>query len=280
MAVFSPHLLSRLDKAKFGKIQVWEFSFRSLFREYAWLFLIKAVVAHPVKAARGISRYRRIVRAEKPSSPEYVRFHCLPEEADFLRSARARKPGPLIGLGFCLKPYDPDDPSRSCPSGRANHDCLYFERGETRPVCAGCAITDIGRRALEAGCPAYIMTSAKDIARDFMIPQISRDSFPAAILLLCPYSIQAIILPLLICGVQMTLLSYASGSCADYGQWLKADWGIKEERTTIDAQSQERLLGLLGKLRPEDGGRVQSRGSRRFHRGGNIFYPSVDHPHK
>jgi hypothetical protein len=118
------------------------------------------------------------------------------------------------------------------------------------------------------------MTSAKDIARDFMLPQISRGMFPAAVLILCPYSVQAIVLPLLMCGVEMLLLSYAGGACADYEQWLKADRGIKDERTTIDGESKRRLLDLLGQIEPEEGNGIQSRRYRRFRRAGNIFYPA------
>jgi hypothetical protein len=276
MGILSQRFLGRLDKARFWNVQVWDFSFRSLPREYAWRFFLRAVLAHPVKTARGLRRYRRFIREKKHSAPERARLLSIPDEAIFLQHACARKPRPLVGIGFCLKPYNPNDSSASCPSGRANHDCLYLERGETRPVCTGCSIREIGRLALEKGCPVYIMTSAKDIARDFMLPQISRGLFPAAVLILCPYSVQAIILPLLICGVEMLLLSYASGSCADYEQWLKADRGIKDERTTIDAESWERLLGLLGKLEYEKVSEIRSQRYRRFRRGGNVFY----HPHK
>jgi len=273
MGTLSQSFLGRLDKARFWNVQVWDFSFRSLSREYAWLFFLKAVLAHPVNTARGLRRYRRFIREKKHSGPEHARLITIPDEAVFLQHARVRKSGPLVGLGFCLKPRDPNDPAASCPSGLANHDCLYLERGETRPVCAGCAIHEVGRLALEKGCPVYIMTSAKDIARDFMLPQISRGLFPAAVLILCPYSVQAIILPLFICGLDMLLLSYASGSCADYGQWLKADRGIKDERTTIDAESREKLLGLLEKLEEDEASGRRSKGHRRFRRSGNVFYP-------
>jgi len=272
MGISLQRFFGRLDKVRFGHIQVWDFSFRSVVREYAWLFFLKAVLAHPVKAAAGIRRYRRFIREKKQSAAEYPYFLFIPEEAHFFQHSQARKSRPLVGFGFCLKPIDPDDPSRSCPSGRANHDCLYLERGETQPACADCAIHDIGRLALETGCPVYIMTSAKDIAQDFMIPQISRDSFPSTILLLCPYSIQSIILPLLICGVEMFLLPYSTGSCADYGQWLKADKGIKVERTVIDEGSRLKIFGFLKRLEDEGSNETQGEPYGRFRRSGNIFY--------
>jgi len=273
MGILPKRLLDHLDEARFWSVRVWEFSFRSLPREYAWLFFLKAVLAHPIKAARGLRRYRQFIRDQKSPAAGCVHFISIPDKTVFLKRARARDSGPLIGLGFCLKPLDPDDPLQSCPSGRPNHDCLYLERGETRPVCAVCAIHEIGRHALDAGCPVYVMTSARDIARDFMLPQISRGLFPATVLILCPYSVRAIILPLLICGVEMLLLSYAEGSCADYEKWLKADRGVKDERTTIDRESGEKLLDLLGELGAEREDMILRQGHRRFRRAGNIFYP-------
>jgi hypothetical protein len=265
--------LSRLDDSGFGHIQVWEFGVRSLSREYAWLFFWKAVLAHPFKAARGWRRYRRFIRSRAGTTAGSPSFLAVPDEEIFWRGVQARETRPLVGLGFCLKPYDPDDRSASCPSGRANHECLYLERREMTPVCAACAIHDIGSLCLSGGCPVYIMTSAKDIARDFMFPQVSRDAFPSGILLLCPYSIQAIVPPLFICGVETLLLAYAAGSCADYGQWLKADRGIKEERTTLSAEVEGHLLVLLEKLEAAEGEEGGKRKDRWFVRGGNIFYP-------
>ncbi|HUU39076.1 MAG TPA: hypothetical protein VMW46_12845 [Candidatus Desulfaltia sp.] len=266
-------LLRRLDGAGFWNVQVWEFGFRSLPRGYAWLFFLRAVLAHPVKAARGMRRYRGFIRRRVDISAGLSSPLAIPDEEVFLRGIQTQEPRPLVGLGFCLKPYDPNDPSASCPSGRANHDCLYLERGEVRPVCADCAIHHLGSRCLAGGCPVYIMTSAKDIARDFLFPQVGRSSFPSAILLLCPYSVRAIILPLFICGVDTLLLVYARGSCADYGQWLKADRGIKEERTMLNGESEEKLLGLLEKLGAGEWKEGGKRKDRRFVRGGNIFYP-------
>jgi hypothetical protein len=273
-------LFAYLDRGAFGRLQTWEFSFRSLPREYAWLFFLKAVLAHPIKAILGLSRYRQFIREKKGRAYElpcdYARFISIPEERTFLQQMRGRKSWPLIGLGFCLKPYDINDPTRSCPSGRPNHDCLYLERGETRPVCGSCAIQEIGRLALEKGCPVCTMTSAKDIARDLMLPQISRNSFPSAILILCPYSIQAIILPQLICGVRMILLPYASGSCADYEQWLRADRGIKNERTELGSNADQKI----GEILTQFGDRHPP--FQRFRRQGNIFFPElflVFYPH-
>lgn len=263
----------RLDSSGFGHIQVWEFGVRSLPREYAWLFFLKAGLAHPVKAVRGFQRYRRFIRNRSGLAGDPPSFLAVPDEDVFRQGAEFAGSRPLVGLGFCLKPVDPDNPSTSCPSGRANHECLYLEKGETKPVCADCTIRDVGSRCLVGGCPVYIMTSAKDIARDFLIPQVSRGAFPSAVLLLCSYSVQAIVLPLFICDVDALLLAYAAGSCADYGQWLEADRGVKPERTEFAGESEEKLLAFLERLGTKEWKEGARRKGRRFVRGGNIFYP-------
>jgi len=267
MGILPHRLLGRLDRAGSCGLEIWDFSFRSLTREYARLFFLKAVVAHPVKAACGLRRYRRFVRAKRDRPDDCAQMTAIPDEASFIQNVRRAGSPPLLGLGFCLKPTDAGSPPGPCPAGRANHECLFLDRGETVPVCADCAIFEISRLALKKGCPVYIMTSAKDIARDFMFPQIARDAFPAAILLLCPYSVQAIIPPLHICGVRSLLVPYSSGSCEDYEQWRKADVGIKEERTSLSPEAWQEIRTVLDELR--DCPHAQ----RRFRRRDNIFCP-------
>ncbi len=101
-----------------------------------------------------------------------------------------------------------------------------------------------------------------------MFPQIDRARFPSAVLLLCPYSIQAIIPPLLICGVHALLVPYVRGSCAHYGQWLKADKGIKDERTELSPEAGQKVNDVLNGL-----GHCQPR-RRHFQRQGNVFFPA------
>lgn len=111
------------------------------------------------------------------------------------------------------------------------------------------------------------MTSAKDIARDLLIPQIKSEKFPSSFLLLCPYSMQAILPALFICGVNSFLLAYESGYCQDYRQWLKADGGIKQEMTVLSPSSWKKLLDLIDEVRSPETPYHQ------FRREGNIFYP-------
>jgi hypothetical protein len=266
MAKLGP-FFDRLDKKSFLLFHVWEFAYQSFFKEYARLFFLKAMLKHPLKTAKGLIRYHRFTGSQEDLFSRYKKSLAVPDEDTFEARIKDQKSMPLLGLGFCLKPYDPKDPSRSCPSGRANHDCLYLETGRTQNICLGCAIYRLAKEGMNSGWSVYIMTSAKDIATDFLLPQIDSDKFPAAILLLCPYSVQAILPSLLICGIDAYLVAYDSGFCKDYKEWRKADLGDKKERTTLNSESIGKLLSLIA--------HADTAGSpaASFRQEGNIFYP-------
>ncbi len=257
----------KLDRKAFLHFHIWEFAYRSFFKEYARLFLLKAMLKHPVKTAKGLKDYRRFIKSQGNLFPRYQKYLTIPDEKPFQNKIAQQKNGPLLGLGFCLKPHDPENSRQSCPSGRANHECLYLEKRETQNICQGCAIYRIAKKSLELGCPVYIMTSAQDIAIDFLLPQIDKGLFPTAILLLCPYSVQAILPSLFICGIDAYLLAYDSGYCKDYKEWRQADLGTKNDMTKLSEESMEKLFAWLGqtdipKITPHS-----------FSRTGNIFYP-------
>jgi hypothetical protein len=259
--------LDRLDKKSFLHFHIWEFAYRSFFKEYARLFFLKAMLTHPHKSVKGLKEYRHFIKNRKNLFPLYQKSLTIPDEETFKDRIRRQKTRPLIGLGFCLKPHDREDNACSCPSGQANHECLYLERGNTQNVCLGCAIHKIAKEGLTSRYSIYIMTSAKDIAVDILLPQINKGLFPAAILLLCPYSVQAILPSLFIGGIHAFLLAYDSGYCRDYKEWRFADLGTKEDRTTLSKKSMEKLLNLISQTDlPEIP--LQS-----FRREGNIFYP-------
>ncbi len=256
-----------LDKKGFLHSHIWEFGSRSFFKEYARLFFFKAMLGHPWKAMRGLKEYRHFIKNHKNLFPLYRKSLAVPDEETFANRIRRQKTGPLLGLGFCLKPYDPEDRTRSCPSGRANHDCLFLEKGKTQAVCLDCSIHSIARQGMRSGCPIYIMTSARDIAADFLLPQIDRGSFPTAVLLLCPYSVQAILPSLFICGIHAHLFAYDSGYCKDYEEWRLADLGTKEDRTTLSEESLEKFFDLIGHSNSPQ------TPAQPFRRKGNIFFP-------
>lgn len=260
-------IFDRLDKKSFLHFHTWEFAYRSFSKEYARLFFLKAMLRHPFKAAKGLKGYHRFIKSQDSLFDRYRRSLVIPDEKSFQDKIARRKSGMLLGLGFCLKPYDPKLSMRSCPSGRANHECLYLETGETQNICLGCTIFRMAKKTKEAGMCIYIMTSAKDIANDFLFPNIDKGLFPTAILLLCPYSVQAILPSLFICGIDTFLFAYDSGYCKDYNDWRLADLGSKQERTTLSGKSMEKLMSLIGRT---DTPKIPLKS---FKRKGNIFYP-------
>jgi hypothetical protein len=265
-------LLTRLDDSSFLGLGLWEFSFRSLRRRYGLTFLSRIAFRHPLKTLTGILRYRRLLRERRERGDITPLF--AGSGVDFISRLGAGKRDLLVAVGFCQKPLDP-----ACPAGRPNHDCLYFDELDLRtgrefmdPACHQCKIREIGARALRAGANMHIMTSALDIAHDVMIPSIDHERFRKAIMCLCPYSVQAIALPLMICGIEGFLIGYASGNCMDYEQWLLADKGIKREMTFLSPTAYDRVLSLLEVAadRRENEGSYLSR----FLREGNIYAPS------
>ncbi len=258
------NLFKRWDEERFLGLQIWEFALKSLSREYGRAFLRKVVVRHPWQTLKGAFDYRRFLkRGRRENGMTYLFWE---REEDFLQEIAAGE-SVLVGLGFCQKPFD-------CPSRRPNHSCLYLftldlDRGEEwpHPICRECGVAIMGKKALAAGANMHIMTSALDIAHDLMIPAIEEGRFKKVVLCLCPFSIQAITLPLLICGIRGYLIEYSSGNCRDYQEWLLADRGIKEEMTTLRLEAYEKISGLL------DLWGLSGSPWRRFQREGNIYTP-------
>ncbi len=265
-------LLTRLDQSSFLGFRVWEFSLHSLRRQYGMTFLSRIVVRHPLKTLLGTMKYRSFLRECRDRGDITPLFED--NEEDFISRVVMSEGDLLMAVGFCLKPLAPE-----CPAGRPNHDCLYLDEldledttAAIHAACRGCEIKTIGIQALLAGANMHIMTSALDIAHDVMIPSIDRERFRQAIMCLCPYSAQAIALPLIICGIEGFLISYASGNCLDYQQWLLADKGIKREMTVLSSAAYRKVLTLLqlaAERRKKEGVRCA-----RFVRQGNIYMPS------
>jgi hypothetical protein len=264
-------LLARLDASSFLGIRVWDFSFRSLTRWYGLTFLSRIVVRYPLRALQGLLRYRRLPSPlAEQCGMAMVGGGSQEELESHLAEDKARL---LVAVGFCQKPLVP-----ACPAGRPNHDCAYLDEMDLEtPVqvedaaCRECDIRTIGTLALGAGASMHIMTSALDIAHDVMIPSIDGGRFRSLIMCLCPYSVQAITLPLMVCGLEGYLVGYVSGNCADYDQWLQADRGIKNERTALAPEDQTRVYSLLERIagaRAREGERYA-----RFRRRGNIYEP-------
>ena len=259
--------LTWLDRKSFLGFQVWDFSCRSFFLEYGRLFLARALARHPLRFARGLAEYRRFVR-NRPDLPErYDQSLSVPDDASFAAALTRPDPPPLVGVGFCLKPNAPLQPAASCPSGHANHECQFMETGAPAEICSRCLIHAIAQRCLRARCSVYVMTSARDIAADFLMPQLDRGRFPSAILLLCPYSVQAILPALFICDITAVLIAYGKGYCRDFAEWLRADRGVKPEQTSVEPHLLRELFAAL------DRRAAAVAPAPAFARHGNIFEP-------
>jgi len=272
------------DHALLG-LRVWEFAGRSLAQAYGRFFLRRLVLRHPWRTLVGLRRYRRFVRQDGGAAAAGQGELALVGAGSLAewRSAAVRRPGSLlVALGFCQKPLPtPDDPV-GCPAGRFNHDCLYLAQLDLAmttepapaPACGDCALRALGRQALPAGATLHVMTAALDIAQDVLLPSLEQRRFAAAVLLLCPYSVQPMSLALAICGLPAVLATYRRGACANYGQWLRADSGDKPERTAVGEMAGNQIAALLADIATACGesGRPLH---RRFVREGNLYVPQV-----
>ena len=226
---------------------MWSFCLHSVFREYGWQFFRRIAVPHPVRTARAFLRSGKIDVSD-----------------NMIRVSGACSPGArsIVGVGFCLKPIDPP-----CPSGRANHDCIYFEQPlPASPACRNCAIREYGALTLKAGAAFYIMTSARDILLDVFEPSIREARFTSALFVLCRYSLQPFAVGMLASGIRGRIFPFNRGDCRDYRTWLLADRGIKKEQTEIldstRAMIDEVLTSISRKSMP----------AIRYKKQGNIFF--------
>lgn len=273
---FYDDLLRKLDEKAFLGFKVWDFSFRSLPHRYGSTFLKEVVFRHPLRTLSGLLTYRRVAHSCYAKGDVTHLFSGT--EEDF--QCRVTEDGFLVAVGFCQKPMREAGRGNECPVGRFNHRCLYLaqldlSRPEGKPIpsaCNNCEIRVIGTRALQAGADMHIMTSALDIAHDIFVPTLEQRRFKTAIFCVCPYSVQPMALPLLICGIEGFVVQFSSGYCANYGQWSLADRGIKDDRTLLSQESYTKILEFLdgvAALRTELG----KPSYHRFQLQGNIYVP-------
>jgi len=264
-----------LDERRWLGFSIWTFALYSLNQRYGHAFLRRALLRHPHRALQGLLACRRFL-AQESRWGELVPIGVA-DARELWMSAAEAGPHFLVGLGFCQKPGGLDDRRLACPAGRFNHECHYLEQldadyptvGLRNPACQQCTIRVLGTAALYAGASVYIMTTALEIAEDFLLPALTRNRFVAALLTLCPYSVEPIALPLLICGLQAGIATYDQGACMDYDQWLRADRGDKPERTSLPFQ-------VLGKVLEGLEWVAQGRGGgKHFRRQGNVYIPYV-----
>ncbi len=243
-------LFKWLDRMQFLNLKIWDFSIQSLFREYGMAFMKYVVLRHPIKTLTGIYRYQKMNRRDSRHVPE--RWTAGDQS--------------IVGVGFCLKPLDP-----VCLSGRANHDCYYFEQNlyaqnsDIPECCNHCPIKHIGLLTLSAGCNFYIMTSARDILFDLYLPGIERQRYTKGLFTLCRFSFEPFKIALSISGIEGYLFPFDTGDCTDYQSWLQADIGEKKERTVLGRDDCHSIEEILTNSTPKN------ITNNRFIKAGNIF---------
>jgi hypothetical protein len=227
---------------------MWNFCFRSIFREYGWQFFRRIAAPHPVRTAKA-----------------FLRVGTIDVSADMIRISGPCLPGArsIVGVGFCLKPMDPP-----CPSGRPNHDCLCFEQPQLpdSSACRNCAIREFGKLTLKTGSAFYIMTSARDILLDAFVPSLREGRFTSALCVLCRYSLRPFAVGMLASGIRGWMFQFKEGDCRGYKTWLLADRGIKNEQTEILDSTKATIREILTRASKETMAAVQ------FRKRGNIFF--------
>lgn len=272
------YVLRQLDRHRFLGLPIWEFSFNSLPRLYGRFFMRDIVLRHPLRAWKGILAFQRFFRQGRWDGNTAHLYDGT--EAEFRERIREAQGGLLLALGFCQKPVG--TPGVGCPAGRFNHACYFLDRDNILDVptaqlpnpCRGCDIRAIGVAALRAGAAVYIMTSALEIARHLFVPALKSNRFRYGLFLQCPYSIPAMMLPLLICGVPSLLVAYSEGDCRDYTQFLLADNGAKDERTLLSPAAHTRIFDFLQGVVSTS--QVKGQYHRRFQREGPLYVPVVN----
>ena len=221
-----------------SRFSVLHFCLRSLWTEYGWEFIYRVLLKHPVLSWKGIRKYiRRELKTTEAGFQDWLQLGSHSDQ----NTERI-----VIGLGFCLKPL-----ALECPSGRANHSCLYLECRDTESnaeaweACQDCVIREMGDLAMRAGFDLYIMTSARDILRDILLPALEEKRHTSAVLALCRYSFEPFQIALDLTGINGFLIEYAEGDCCDYSTWRRADKGHKIERTCLRTEDLDRLRSFL-----------------------------------
>lgn len=224
-------------------IRVWEFMWRNITREFPYYVLRQIFIMHPWKACSGLASYSNLVRTFKGHSLNGT----LPFENTMKRFSE--QGNPLIAPGFCMKPYDNDTQQSACPAGHFNHRCHLLEKSQELPhpdkwpsPCHECGIAPLASAAARIGADFYIMTSAFDIARDVYLPALNGTGSTLGLFFLCPYSTEPFTFGLSISGLQGHLITFCQGDCRNHEEWTRADLGIKNKQTMVDAPTYQKVL--------------------------------------
>ncbi|HEX9972611.1 MAG TPA: hypothetical protein VGD14_11125, partial [bacterium] len=205
---------------------------------------------YPLKSITGFFAYKICCKSIEQISPQQIYANISIDE--LINQAKNDRSSSLVAMGYCQRPLKTEEQPLTCPSKRFSHDCYFIENfhrmPQLPPACSICQIEPIAESALNAGASFYIMTSAMDITRDVFMPALERQKFKSVIMFICPYSILPIALPLFICGIKFIIIPYATGDCQNYGDFVRADVGIKPKRTFALQSNYKMILDLLKRM--------------------------------
>lgn len=239
-----------LDKLNFLGFRIWNFGLRSLNRDYSWFFLFKIIFKYPLNSLKGFFAYKKFCKSIDQISPQQIYSDISIDE--LIKRTKNDRSSLLVAMGYCQRPLKTDNQPLNCPSKRFSHECYFVENygrfAQTPAACSICEIKPIAESAIQAGASFHIMTSALDIAKYIFLPALERQRFRYVIMFICPYSILPIALPLFSCGIKFIIIPYATGDCRNYGEFVRADVGIKPTRTFPLKENYDLILDLLKRL--------------------------------
>ncbi len=269
-----------LDRSGFLGYRAWDFTRHSLGHRYGWHFLARVVLRHPLRALRGYAAFRRLTNPLRVEGGALCLFSG--SSADFLRKATAGEPGGfLLALGYCQKKMATPENPAECPAGRFNHDCAFLEgrAASAAAACSACDVRLLTDHSRAAGASLYLMTAAQEITRDVLAPALEHGRFRQVLMLLCPMSVQAVLAPMVVCGLPGYVLSYHAGYCASYAEWLRADRGDKPKQTSLQPAHLARAIQILDTLAQERR-RLGQKAANGWRRQGFVYTPQICEPNE
>ena len=226
----------KLDSLGFLGLRIWHFSYCSFRQDYGRFLKRKLFLHHPLTTLSGIAGYCR-----QDQGWSTVRLITRNSSRDIIPDFAAEPHKSLVAVGYCQKPLPLND--SGCPAGRFSHHCAWLESNVNlgaspqNPACRRCQLRIIGGQTLAAGIPFYIMTSALDVARDILLPNLEQVRFRHALFFLCPYAGEALIAPMLACGIEGFFLPYSANACREFTQFIAADAGDKPQITRVSRET-------------------------------------------
>lgn len=208
-----------------SNILLFHFLLESLFRKYGLVFFFKFILEDLYNAALGVLEYIRIKKRVPLCSTKILPF-------DF------------IVVGYCLKDLE-------CTAERFCNSCPYVEGRKIFDICPRCQISWIKEVACKYKLSVIIATSAYKMIEEIFSP-LKEHRLKSGLFFVCEYSMYPLALALSIVGASFMILPYRKdGACKNWYEFIKADKGLKDKVTQIDAPAQRAALSFLDQFFPE-----------------------------